>query len=99
MRFGGLPAPASGVGAVSLRKADTVARRLDQALSWVSTTPLGAPVVPEVSSTNAGSDPPTTPVASEEVWVPGHSSSDASGIRGNGVTGTGTSVRQGSAGS
>ena len=57
IRFGGLGAAGSGLGRTSERKAETVERRFDHALSWVSSTPFGVPVEPEVSSTSAGSRP------------------------------------------
>src|SRR5882757_11160793 len=102
MRFGGLSSPASEVGEVSLRNAETVARMFDQALSWVSTTPLGAPVVAEVSRISAGSVP-TIPLTAAKAVAIALALADVTGVvrgmRGKGVTGTGTSAAHGSSGS
>ncbi len=65
IRFGGLWSSGSGVGRVSLRNADTVARRFAHPLPWVSTTPFGAPVDPDVNRINASASSETTGTVSD----------------------------------
>ncbi len=96
-RLGGLPSAASAVGPVSLRNADTVARRFDQALSWVSTTPLGSPVEPDVSSTSAGRSPTS---AAGGAWAAASAAVSGSSRAGNRARPTnGTAPAAGSSGS